>query len=351
MPEQPLFIAVHIGAGNLSRSKESRYKSACSKACLVAMSTLKENNGTAIEAVTKAIQYLEDNPVTNAGYGSNLTLSGTVECDASLMSGKNGTFGAVGAVSGIKNPIRTACQMVIEAEKGLLSLGRIPPMMLTGQGAKEWTRIRGYPVVDDKELIEPNSYQTYLRHVQMLLEDQEAQKTDLGHDTVGAIAIDVNGDIVAGVSSGGISLKSLGRVGEAAIYGSGCWAQNEKGDLPGVACSTTGTGEQIMRTMFTYKCAQHLLKEHDMQTAVTKALTEDFLESPFLDVYNEKSVGTIALRVQKSSSKTRLEFWYGHVTDAMGIGYMSGTSKKPKTFVSRKSSDNEKLVSSGWLIP
>lgn len=66
--------------------------------------------------------------MTNAGYGSNLTLSGTVECDASLMSGKDGTFGAVGAVSGIKNPIGTVFQMVIEAEKGLLSLGRIPPM-------------------------------------------------------------------------------------------------------------------------------------------------------------------------------------------------------------------------------
>ena len=66
--------------------------------------------------------------MTNAGYGSNLTLKGTVECDASLMTGQQGTFGAVGAVKGIKNPVLTAHQMVVEAEQGLLSIGRIPPM-------------------------------------------------------------------------------------------------------------------------------------------------------------------------------------------------------------------------------
>ncbi|KAI7903997.1 putative threonine aspartase [Cokeromyces recurvatus] len=352
MSTDSIFIAVHIGAGILSRSKESKYRSACSKACRIGMSILKQENGTAIEAVTKAIQHLEDNPVTNAGYGSNLTLTGTVECDASLMSGEYGTFGAVGAVCGIKNPIKTAYQMVIEAEKGLLSLGRIPPMLLTGQGAKEWAKLRGHSIINNEDLIEPTSYQTYLKHIQMLLEDQEAQNSDLlGHDTVGAIAIDINGNIAAGVSSGGISLKFPGRVGEAAIYGSGCWAQDEKGDLPGVACSTTGTGEQIMRTMFTYKCVQRLLKEDDIQVAMTNTLTKDFLESPFLDIYDQKSVGIIALRSQKSNNKTRLEFWYGHTTDAMGIGYMTSTCKNPKAFISRKNENNEKLVSSGWLIP
>lgn len=70
----------------------------------------------------------KNDPVTNAGYGSSLTLKGTVECDASLMTGESGTFGAVGAVSGIKNPIITAHQMVVEGDRGLLSLGRIPPM-------------------------------------------------------------------------------------------------------------------------------------------------------------------------------------------------------------------------------
>ncbi|CEP13846.1 hypothetical protein [Parasitella parasitica] len=187
----------------------------------------------------------------------------------------------------------------------------------------------------------------------MLVEEQESQTADLGHDTVGAICIDSKGEIAAGVSSGGISLKSPGRIGEAAMYGSGCWAQNERDDLPGIACSTTGTGEQIMRTMFTYKCVERLLKEDDIRVAVLDTLNKDFLESPMLAMYDQKSVGTIALRSQKSHGKTRVEFWFGHVTEAMGIGYFSGTMKSPKVraFISRKASSNVKTVSRGWLIP
>ncbi|KAF1806361.1 threonine aspartase 1-like protein [Mucor lusitanicus] len=345
-----IFIAVHVGAGYLSRTKESKYTSACKKACLSAMAVLNQG-GSSVQAVTEAIKQLENDPSTNAGYGSNLSLTGKVECDASLMTGKTGTFGAVGAANGLRNPIETPYQMITEAEKGLLSLGRIPPMFLAANGAKDWAKVRGIPTVDDDELIEPNAHEIYLKHIQMLVDEQNSQSTDLGHDTVGAICIDGRGDIAAGVSSGGISLKSPGRVGEAAMYGSGCWAQNEKGDLPGVACSTTGTGEQIMRTMFTYKCVERLLKEDDIQAAVVDTLNKDFLESPMLDIYDQKSVGTIALRSQKSRGKTRVEFWFGHVTEDMGIGYFSDKMKAPKAFVSRKASSNDKLVSRGWLIP
>ncbi|KAK4509652.1 ubiquitin-specific protease ubp2 [Mucor velutinosus] len=345
-----IFIAVHVGAGYLSRTKESKYTSACKKACLSAMAILKKD-GSSIQAVTEAIKQLENDPSTNAGYGSNLSLTGKVECDASLMTGKTGTFGAIGAASGLRNPIETPYQMITETEKGLLSLGRIPPMFLAGKGAADWAKARGIPTVEDDELVEPNAQKTYLKHIQMLVDEQDSQNADLGHDTVGAICIDSNGDIAAGVSSGGISLKSPGRVGEAAMYGSGCWAQNEIRNLPGVACSTTGTGEQIMRTMFTYKCVERLLKEDDIQAAVVDALNKDFLESPMLNIYDQKSVGTIALRSQKSHGKTRVEFWFGHVTEDMGIGYLSGTMKAPKAFVSRKVSSNDKVVSRGWLIP
>ncbi|KAI8382482.1 putative threonine aspartase [Blakeslea trispora] len=346
---EPAFIAVHVGAGNLSRSRERLYRLACAKACRKAMDLMKHNNATATEAVTEAIKVLENDPVTNAGYGSNLTLTGTIECDASIMTGKSATFGGVGAVSGIQNPIEVACQMVMEAEKGLLTLGRIPPMLLAGEGAKQWAKSRGYTIVDNTDLIEPSSQQTYLKHIQMLVEAQAAQTADLGHDTVGAICVDRSGDIASGVSSGGISLKHPGRIGEAAVYGSGCWAQNETCQTPGIACSTTGTGEQIMRTMFTYKCADRLSREQDMQEAMATTLTKDFLESPLLQIYPKKSVGIIALRKQTMKDKARIEFWFGHVTDDMGIGYMSEKSLKPKTFISRKP-PNEDFASSGWLI-
>ncbi|KAL9555975.1 hypothetical protein MBANPS3_002124 [Mucor bainieri] len=93
--------------------------------------TVLNQGGSSIQAVTEAIKQLENDPSTNAGYGSNLSLTGKVECDASLMTGKTSTFGAVGAVSGLKNPIETPYQMITEAEKGLLSLGRIPPMQVS----------------------------------------------------------------------------------------------------------------------------------------------------------------------------------------------------------------------------
>ncbi|KAI8975673.1 threonine aspartase 1-like protein [Mycotypha africana] len=351
--DSPVFIAVHVGAGHLSRSKESTYRSACAKACIRAMRILKDKEGTSSLAVAEAIRQLEDHPVTNAGYGSNLSLEGKVECDASLMSGTNGTFGAVGAVRGVKNPILSAYQMVLEADQGLLSLGRIPPMFLAGEGAKEWSKSRNLPIVEEDDLIEPQAFETYLNHLKMLMEADKKDPSvgvDQGHDTVGAICIDRFGNIAAGVSSGGISLKSPGRVGEAAMYGAGCWAQNEKNDTPGIACSTTGTGEQIMRTMFTHKCVERLIKEDNIQTAITDALRHDFLGSSFLTSYDKLSVGTIALRSQKSNNKTRIEFWYGHVTEDMGIGYMSGTYTKPKTFVSRKGNLSEPYVSSGRLI-
>ncbi|KAI8883364.1 threonine aspartase 1-like protein [Backusella circina FSU 941] len=338
----PLFIAVHVGAGHLSRKKESNYRTACARACESAMSLLK-NGKTAVEAVTEAIVTLENNPSTNAGYGSNLSLMGTVECDAGLMEGKDQQFGAVGAVSGIKNPIKVCERMVLESSKGLLSLGRIPPMFLTGQGGKQWAISHKIETVDNDAMIEASAYKQYMTHMGMLLDYQ--QHLDLGHDTVGAICVDHEGNIAAGVSSGGISLKHPGRVGEAAMYGCGCWAENQKDGYPGIACSTTGTGEQIMKTMFTFKCTERLKREDDVQTAINDALNKDFLESSLLSGYDEKSVGIITLKMEGN----RIEFWYGHVTNDMGIGYMSESSKRPKTFVSRKRS-NEKYVSSGWLI-
>ncbi|CEG69447.1 hypothetical protein RMATCC62417_05523 [Rhizopus microsporus] len=140
-----VFIAVHVGAGNLSKTKEPAYRALCAKACKVGMEILKSENGLAIDAVAMAIKILEDDPITNAGYGSNLTIKGTVECDASIMEGARGTFGAVGAVSGIKNPIMTAKQLVFEDLR-----------LLVGQGAKEWAKTRNHTIVEDEELIERN---------------------------------------------------------------------------------------------------------------------------------------------------------------------------------------------------
>ncbi|KAG0182192.1 taspase, threonine aspartase, 1 [Apophysomyces sp. BC1034] len=272
-------------------------------------------------------------------------MEATVECDASLMDGRDGSFGAVGAVSGLKNPILVTKEMIRENQKGLMSLGRIPPMFLVGPGAKAWAKEHGLPVLEEEhEMLSKSAIETYANH-KLRLEMAQGE-VDFGHDTVGAICVDAKGNISAGVSSGGISLKYPGRVGEAAMYGCGCWAQNRTEVSAGVACSASGTGEQIMRTMLTSQCVRSMIEEEDMHEAITKTIQAEFLDSPYLKMYDNKSVGIIALRMENMK---RIEFWFAHVTESMGIGYMSGTSKYPETFISRKQAQ-EDIVSAGWLI-
>ena len=119
------FVLVHAGAGFHSESKAKEYKLLCRRACQRAVERLKAGT-IAVDAAVAALVELEDSPLTNAGTGSNLNLSGEVECDASVMDGKSLRCGAVGSVSGIKNPVLVASHLLSEAQKGKISAGRIP---------------------------------------------------------------------------------------------------------------------------------------------------------------------------------------------------------------------------------
>ncbi|XP_052276360.1 threonine aspartase 1-like isoform X2 [Dreissena polymorpha] len=154
---------LNIGAGFHSKEKEGLYKQVCSQACRKAMELLR-NGATAEDSVAMAIQILEDSPLTNAGVGSNLTLTGTVECDASLMEGSSLTFGAVGAISGVRNPILVAKKLVACQREGNLSLGRIPPCFLVGEGAQSWAQTQGIPVTSKSDLTTESTLQTYNNH-------------------------------------------------------------------------------------------------------------------------------------------------------------------------------------------
>ena len=167
------FVGVHIGAGQHSEARTSLYLSICAKACQVAIDILKEG-GSAIEAATKATMVLEDAGETNAGYGSNLTEHGTVEMDAGLMDGVSLLFGAVGAVPGIKNPIQIAKLLVLEQGKGLLPLGRVPPGFLVGDGARQWAKRKGVPVVTEKSLISDKAAKLY-KHYKKKLDSYRQQ--------------------------------------------------------------------------------------------------------------------------------------------------------------------------------
>ncbi|XP_039388094.1 threonine aspartase 1 isoform X4 [Mauremys reevesii] len=235
------FVLVHAGAGYHSESKAKEYKHVCKRACQKAIEKL-QAGALATDAVTAALIELEDSPFTNAGMGSNLNLLGEIECDASIMDGKSLNFGAVGALSGIKNPVSVANRLLCEGQKGKLSAGRIPPCFLVGEGAYRWAVDHGIPACSPGIMTTRFSLAAFKRNkrklelaekvetdlIQLKKRRQSSEKeNDSGTlDTVGAVVVDQEGNVAAAVSSGGLALKHPGRVGQAALYGCGCWAEN-----------------------------------------------------------------------------------------------------------------------------
>lgn len=329
---------------------------------LQAMKMLK-TGASAAEAVSRAIEVLEDSTLTNAGTGSSLTLQGTVECDASIMEGRHLTFGAVGALTGIKNPIRVAKKLVDEQLKGPLSLGRIPPCTMVGPGATTWAVEHGIMTVPKEHLMSELSQTTYESHKRRLQDAEERRQSKrLKHlnrtneileevtvepiceadngvqDTVGAVCVDMKGHMAAGASSGGISLKQPGRLGPAAMFGAGCWAQDGE---PGVAIATSGTGEHIMSTLLARECGRSLRNIPMATEALHSVFTKEFLDSEHLQNTEFKYGGALALKFEPFDDGRRcLELLWGHTTDSMSLGYMSDTSK-PKAFISRLPPDKE----------
>lgn len=173
--------------------------------------------GTALDAVEAAVRSLEDHPRFNAGYGSVLTSAGTVETDASIMEGDQLRNGAVGAVSGIRNPITLA--------RRILEDGR--HSFFVGPGAADRARALGVPLCDPAELV---------------TDRQRRRLEAIQAGTVGAVSLDRFGTIAAATSTGGLAGKLPGRVGDSAVIGCGTYAESTLG---GVSC--TGDGEAIIR--------------------------------------------------------------------------------------------------------
>uniref|UniRef100_A0A8C5MK28 Taspase 1 n=1 Tax=Leptobrachium leishanense TaxID=445787 RepID=A0A8C5MK28_9ANUR len=316
-PKRVGFVLVHAGAGYHSESKAKEYKHVCKRACKKAIEKLQAGD-LATDAVTAALVELEDSPFTNAGMGSNLNLLGEIECDASIMDGKSLSFGAVGSLSGIKNPVLAANKLLCEGQKGKLSAGRIPPCFLVGEGALKWAVDHGIPTCPQDIMATKLSLAAFKRNkrklelaekvetdfMQLKKRRQSSEKeNDSGPlDTVGAIVVDQDGNVAAAVSSGGLAMKHPGRVGQAALYGCGCWAENTGIHNPySTAVSTSG--------------------------------------SPFLA--NEDSIlgGVIVLRSCRCSSKLDstndkqallVEFLWSHTTESMCVGYMSAQDGKAK---------------------
>uniref|UniRef100_A0A8D2NNM6 Threonine aspartase 1 n=1 Tax=Zosterops lateralis melanops TaxID=1220523 RepID=A0A8D2NNM6_ZOSLA len=360
------FVLVHAGAGYHSESKAKEYKHVCKRACQKAIEKL-QAGALATDAVTAALIELEDSPFTNAGLGSNLNLLGEIECDASIMDGKSLNFGAVGALSGIKNPVSVANRLLCEGQKGKLSAGRIPPCFLVGEGAYRWAVDHGIPAcppgfslaafkrnkrkLELAEKVETDLIQLKKRRQsnekgsRVLCSSSLLPENDSGTlDTVGAVVVDQEGNVAAAVSSGGLALKHPGRVGQAALYGCGCWAENTGAHNPySTAVSTSGCGEHLVRTILARECSCALQTE-DAHQALLETMQNKFIGSPFLA--NEDGVlgGVIVLRSCRCSAEPEssqekqtllVEFLWSHTTESMCVGYMSAQDGKAKTHISR----------------
>ncbi|XP_058419214.1 threonine aspartase 1 isoform X3 [Diceros bicornis minor] len=304
--------------------------------------------------------FLKDSPFTNAGMGSNLNLLGEIECDASIMDGKSLNFGAVGALSGIKNPVSVANRLLCEGQKGKLSAGRIPPCFLVGEGAYRWAVDHGIPSCPPNIMTTRFSLAAFKRNkrklelaervetdfIQLKKRRQSSEKeNDSGTlDTVGAVVVDHEGNVAAAVSSGGLALKHPGRVGQAALYGCGCWAENTGAHNPySTAVSTSGCGEHLVRTILARECS-HALQAEDAHQALLETMQNKFISSPFLASEDGVLGGVIVLRscrcsAEPDSSQNKqtllVEFLWSHTTESMCVGYMSAQDGKAKTHISR----------------
>ncbi|KAJ8360349.1 hypothetical protein SKAU_G00168740 [Synaphobranchus kaupii] len=364
------FVLVHAGAGYHSESKAKEYKHVCKRACQRAVEKLKAG-AMAVEAVTAALVELEDSPFTNAGMGSNLNLSGEIECDAGIMDGKSLHFGAVGALSGIKNPVLVANRLLQEAQKGKLSAGRIPPCFLVGKGAYHWAVHHGIPPCPSDKMATKFSLSAYKRNKRKmelaekveseykqtkkrrqssenggLMDPPPQQDNDSGClDTVGAIVVDREGNVAAAVSSGGLAMKHPGRVGQAAHYGCGCWAENAWNPALNpysTAVSTSGCGEHLIRTVLARECSTAVQSE-DAHQALLETMQNKFISSPFLASEDCVLGGVIVLRccrcVESQPAQDiqalLVEFLWSHTTESMCVGYMSAQDGKAKTHISR----------------
>jgi len=249
-------IVIHGGAGGIKREyfneeQQEAYAKKLEEA-LNAGYTILEKGGISLDAIQAAINVMEDSPLFNAGKGAVYNSEGNQEMDAAIMDGKTLNAGAIAGVNHIKNPI-LAARMVMDSSKHV---------MLSGKGAEIMAEKYGIEMVDssyfftEKRLNQLRKIQgkeeIQLDHTAFLIKNKLID--DHKYGTVGAVAIDKNGNIAAGTSTGGMTNKKYGRIGDVPILGAGTYANN-------LTCgiSATGTGEYFMRTVAAHEVSSLLL--------------------------------------------------------------------------------------------
>ncbi|QBF84298.1 isoaspartyl peptidase/L-asparaginase [Shewanella maritima] len=276
---KPYAIAIHGGAGTIKPSsmtdeQQKAYRAKLKQAVDAGYDIL-EQGGTSLDAVKTAINVLENTPYFNAGVGSVYTFDGGHELDASIMDGKTMNAGAVSGVKHIKNPIDLAISVMHKS----------PHVMLYGQGAEEFALTQGYQFVPNTHFDTPHRYAQLLDAKQKIMQREQKNgdyqasvnslKDEYKFGTVGAVALDKSGNLVAGTSTGGMTAKRFNRIGDSPVIGAGTYAEN------GVcAVSATGHGEYFIRYQVAGDiCAKVKYQQKPIAKAADEVINQTLVEA------------------------------------------------------------------------
>jgi len=262
-------IVIHGGAGTLVKGLmtaklEEKYKKALSKALDAGYKVL-EQGDSAIDAVEMAVKKLEDSPLFNAGKGSVFTAEGTHEMDAAIMDGSNLGAGAVSLITGIKNPVSLARDVMEKSYH----------VFLAGDGAMQFAKSNGHAIEDESYFYDEVRYQQWqgIKDSNTFQLDHSVKKEGK-FGTVGAVACDKHGNVAAATSTGGMTNKKWGRVGDSPMIGAGNYANNKT-----CAVSCTGSGEFFIRGVVAYDVS--CLMEHkglSLEDACNEVINKRILE-------------------------------------------------------------------------
>jgi beta-aspartyl-peptidase (threonine type) len=316
LPPGPITLVIHGGAGTIKREnmtpeKEKAYHAALAIALDSGYAVLK-SGGKSLDAVIAAIKVMEDSPLFNAGKGAVFSSDGKNELDASIMDGSNLMAGAVAGVTTIRNPITAAYAVMTKSEH----------VMLTGKGAETFAQQQGLEIVDPSYFFDSTRYQQWQNVKQKELEKtatlmdnfEDPYIKDTKFGTVGAVALDQYGNIAAGTSTGGMTNKKWGRVGDAPIIGAGTYADNNT-----CGVSSTGYGEYFIRLSVAHNISSMI----EYGNATLQAAADTVIMKKLTRLGGDG--GIIALDRQGNISMT-------FNSEGMYRGYMKKKGE-PKTFI------------------
>jgi L-asparaginase / beta-aspartyl-peptidase len=251
-------LVLHGGAGNMNfqnlpEEAQNRYNSALDSALQLGLGVLKDG-GASIDAVEAVIMYLEDNPLFNAGKGAVFTNEGKNELDASIMTGQDLNAGAVAGVTDIRHPISAARAVMEQSEH----------VMMAGHGASVFAEQVGLEIVDPSYFFTRNRFESFQKAI-------ASEK----HGTVGCVALDREGNLCAGTSTGGMTNKKYGRIGDSPIIGAGTYANNATCGVSG-----TGHGEYFIRWTVAHQISVLMeFKGYDVEKAASEVINKTLVEA------------------------------------------------------------------------